>query len=1076
MRSDQDERTSQDIAHMPDFFIERPIFAWVIAILITLGGAIAITQLGVEAYPTIAPPQVSVNATYPGADADTVEKTVTQVIEQQLTGVDHLLYFSSSSSSSGSATITLTFEPGTDADIAAVQTQNRVSLAQPRLPTEVIQQGIPVAKVNPGFLMVGMLKSDDGTMDTYALNNVVATQVLDQVQRIPGVGSAFQFGSEYAMRIWLDPDKLHGYSMSASEALAAVKGQNVQVAAGSVGAEPSAHGTVVTATVRAEGRFSDPAQFENILLRANSDGTTVRLKDVARVEIGPGAYGFALKYNDTSTAGFGVQLLTGANALGVAKAVKAKLAELQPGFPKGVSWFIPYDTSDFVQISIEEVVKTLFEAIVLVFLVMLIFLQDFRITLIPTLVIPVALMGGFLGMWMLGFTINQLSLFGMVLAIGIVVDDAIVVIENVERIMAEEGLSPKEATKKAMGQITGAVIAIAVVLAAVFIPSAMQSGSAGAIYRQFALTIAVSMGFSAFLALAFTPALCASMLKPMHDKRKNIVFRTFNHVFNWTQDQYTGHVRGAVRHSPAWFIVFVGIAALCAFLFTRLPGSFVPEEDQGYLLAIVQLPPGASISRTNEVMEEIRTIGRKNPEIEGVVTVSGFSFVGQGENVGMAFYRLKPWKTRASTSNVLAQQLNGANFMTIKNAQVFVLNLPTIPGLSQFGGFEMYLQDRAGKGHEALIAARNQLLGEAGKSPNLAGVRPNGLEDSAQVKMTVDRVQAQSMGVSLSDVYNAIQLMLAPVYVDDFFHEGRVQRVIMQADAPFRMSPDAVSHFYVPSTLAGTAVGADGTRPMVPLSNVVRTEWTMGSPSLDRYNGYSAIQMNGGPSPGHSSGEAMEAMQAIVDSKDFPQGFSYQWSGQSLQEIISGNQAPLLFGLSILAVFLCLAALYESWSIPFAVMLVVPVGITGALVATLLRHQFDENLNNDIFFKIGLITIIGLAAKNAILIVEFAVQEQRSGRNLATAVVDAARLRLRPILMTSFCFILGVLPLAISSGAGANARHAIGTGVIGGMIFATFLGVLFIPIFYVIVRRLLGDKMESREATLAATTIKHTDE
>ncbi|MBA8883165.1 efflux RND transporter permease subunit [Dokdonella fugitiva] len=1056
---------------MPSFFIERPIFAWVIAILITLGGVIAISQLGVEAYPTIAPPQVAVNAVYPGADASTVEKTVTQVIEQQLTGVDHLLYFSSSSSSSGTASITLTFEPGTNADIAAVQTQNRVSLAQPRLPTEVIQQGITVSKVNPGFLMVGMLKSDDGSMDTYALNNVVATQVLDQIQRIPGVGSAFQFGSEFAMRIWLDPDKLHGYSLSATEVLAAVRGQNVQVAAGSVGAEPSAGGASFTATVRAEGRFSEPEQFANILLRANSDGTTVRLKDVARIEIGPGSYGFALKYNDTSTAGFGVQLLTGANALGVAKAVKAKLAELQPGFPKGVSWFIPYDTSDFIQISIEEVVKTLFEAIVLVFLVMLIFLQNFRITLIPTLVIPVALMGGFLGMWMLGFTINQLSLFGMVLAIGIVVDDAIVVIENVERIMAEEGLSPKEATRKAMGQITGAVIAIAVVLAAVFIPSAMQSGSAGAIYRQFALTIAVSMGFSAFLALAFTPALCASMLKPVHDTKKNLVFRWFNDSFNWTQNLYTGHVRTAVRHAPTWFVVFIAIAVLCGFLFTRLPGSFVPEEDQGYLFAIVQLPPGATIDRTNKVMEQVRSIGRQNPDVEGVVTVSGYSFVGQGENVGMAFYRLKPWKERPHVSSALAQQLNGANFMQIKDAQVFVLNLPTIPGLSQFGGFEMYLQDRSGAGHDALIAARNQLLGAAAKSPLLAGVRPNGLEDSTQIKMTVDRVQAQSMGISLTDVYSAIQLMLAPVYVDDFFHQGRVQRVIMQADAPYRMSPDAVSHFYVPSSLGAAA--ADGTRPMVPLSNVVRTEWSMGSPSLTRYNGYSAIQMNGGPSPGHSSGEAMQAMQDIIGGKDFPSGFSYQWSGQSLQEIISGNQAPLLFALSILVVFLCLAALYESWSIPFAVMLVVPVGITGALVATLMRHTFDANLNNDIFFKIGLITIIGLAAKNAILIVEFAVEEQRAGRKLATAVVDAARLRLRPILMTSFCFILGVLPLAISSGAGANARHAIGTGVIGGMIFATFLGVLFIPIFYVIVRRLLGDTMEPPEETLAATSSPH---
>jgi multidrug efflux pump len=1070
---------------MPSFFIDRPIFAWVIAILITLGGAIAITQLGVEAYPTIAPPQVQVSATYPGADAATVERTVTQVVEQQLTGVDHLLYFNSSSSSNGGMSITLTFEPGTNADIAAVQTQNRVALAQARLPTEVIQQGIVTSKVNPGFLMVGMLKSDDNSKSTYELNNIVAAQVLDQIQRIPGVGNAFEFGSEYAMRIWLDPDKLHGYGMSAAQALAAVRGQNVQVAAGSIGAEPTTPGVGFTATVRAEGRFSTPDQFQNILLRTNNDGTAVRLKDVARVEVGSSGYGFALKYNDTTTSGFGVQLLTGANALGVAKAIKAKLAELQPGFPAGVSWFVPYDTSDFIQISIEEVVKTLFMAIGLVFLVMLMFLQNFRITLIPTLVIPVALMGGFLGMWMLGFTINQLSLFGMVLAIGIVVDDAIVVIENVERIMAEEGLPPKEATRKAMGQITGAVIAIAVVLAAVFIPSAMQAGSAGAIYRQFALTIAVSMGFSAFLALAFTPALCASMLKPHDaDKKKNVVFRSFNSTFAWTQKTYTGNVRSAIRHAPAWMIVFAVIGVLCAFLFTRLPGSFVPEEDQGYLLAIVQLPPGATISRTNAVMEQVRAIGRKNPSVEGVVSVSGFSFVGQGENVGMAFYRLKPWKDRGVNSSDLAQQLNGANFMSIKDAQAFVLNLPTIPGLSQFGGFDMYLQDRGGAGHDALIAARNTLLGKAGEAKDiLAGVRPNGLEDAPQLSMTVDRVQAQSMGVALSDVYSAIQLMLAPVYVDDFFFQGRVLRVVMQADAPYRMNPEAVSHYYLPATPAANKATSTSTAgsntsaataaaSMIPLSNVVRTDWVMGSPSLSRYNGYSAIEMNGGPAPGRSSGEAMAAMQNIV-SQDLPKGFSYEWAGQSLQEIVSGNQAPMLFALSILVVFLCLAALYESWSVPFAVMLVVPIGITGALALTLLRHVFDQNLTNDIYFKIGLITIIGLAAKNAILIVEFAVQEQRAGRPLGTAVVDAARLRLRPILMTSFCFILGVLPLAISSGAGANARHAIGTGVIGGMLFATFIGVLFIPIFYVVIRRLLGDKLESVQETLDATRDEH---
>ncbi len=1067
---------------MPNFFIDRPIFAWVIAILIALGGVISLFSLGIESYPAIAPPQVSVSATYQGADASTVEKTVTQVIEQQLTGVDHLMYFSSTSSSNGSASVTLTFEPGTNPDIAQVQTQNKVSLATPRLPSEVTQQGVVVSKVNAGFLMVGMLKSDDGAYDSYALNNLLASRVLDQIQRIPGVGSAIQFGSEYSMRIWLNADKLHGYSLSAAQVLAAVQSQNVQIAAGSLGAEPATKETGFNATVVAEGRFSTPEQFENIILRANVDGTSVRLKDVARVELGPFSYGHNVHYNSQAVAGFAVQLLTGANALGVTQAVKAKLAELQPTFPPGVSSFIPYDTSEFITISIEEVVQTLLEAIVLVFLVMLVFLQNFRITIIPTLVIPVALMGGFLGMYAVGFTINQLSLFGMVLVIGIVVDDAIVVIENVERIMAEEGLSPKEATRKAMGQISGAVVAIAVVLMAVFIPSALQAGSVGAIYRQFCFTIALSTAFSAFLALGFTPALCASLLKPIHETKKNIVFRKFNSLFDWTQKTYTGHVRGAVRHAGMWMGVFAVIAALCVWRFIELPGSFLPDEDQGYALGIVQLPAGASIERTNRVMEQLDAIARKNPAVDGVVTVAGFSFVGQGENVGLAFFRFKPWSERKANAADLIKQLNGAIFMGIKEAQAFVVNLPTINGLGQFGGFDMYLQDRAGAGHAALVNAQNVLLGKAAaETGTLTGVRPNGLQDTPQLSMKVDRVQAQSMGMSLTDVYTAIQLMLAPVYVNDFFYQGRVLRVNMQADAPFRMSPDDLGRFYVPSKLTGTTPSSSGgsngssaasgssnnssTPAMIPISNVVSSEWTMGSPSLVRYNGYSAIEIVGSQAPGRSTGEAMNAMQDII-KKDLPQGFSFDWAGQSLQEIISGDQAPLLYALSILVVFLCLAALYESWSIPVAVLLVVPLGILGAVLATWAR-----GLNNDVYFKIGIITIIGLAAKNAILIVEFAVAEQRAGRKLGTAVVDAARLRLRPILMTSFAFILGVMPLAISTGAGANARHAIGTGVIGGMLFATFLGVLLIPVFYVSVRRLLGDKLEPAEETLAATTV-----
>jgi len=1044
---------------MPSFFIDRPIFAWVIAILILLGGAFAIKSLGVESYPSIAPPQVVVSASYPGADADTVQKTVTQVIEQQLTGIDHLMYFSSSSSANGGATVTLTFEPGSDADIAQVQTQNKVALATPRLPSEVVAQGVTVTKSNPDFLMFFAIKSDDGRLNSYQLNNLVSQSILDQIARLPGVGSTFQLGSEYAMRIWLNPDKLHGYGMSPAQALSAVQAQNIQVAAGSIGAEPTVPGTGFTATVRAEGRFSTPEQFQNIILRTNSDGTSVRLRDVARVEMGPYSYGQRVVYNGQGVAGVGVQLVDGANALTVADEVKAELAELQPTFPKGVSYFIPYDTTQFIKISIQEVVKTLLIAVALVFLVMLLFLQNVRATLIATLVIPVALMGGFLGMWAVGFSINQLSLFGMVLVIGIVVDDAIVVIENVERIMREDGLEPKEATRKAMQQITGAVVAIAVVLMAVFVPSAMQAGSVGAIYRQFALTIALSTGFSAFLALIFTPALCATMIRAEHAHKKNFVFEWFNRSFDWTRDTYTGHIRSAIRHSGLWMLAFAGIVALCAFMFIKLPTSFVPEEDQGYAFAIVGLPAGATIERTNKVMDQVAGIIRKNPEVDAVFAISGFSFVGTGENTGLAFIRFKPWDQRKASAADLIKRIQGELFGQVNDGFAFVANLPTIRGLGQFGGFDMYLQARAGQGHDALIAARNQLLGDAGKHPEiLAGVRPNGLEDTPQLEMKVDRVQAQSMGLSLDDVYSSIQLMLAPVYVDDFVYGGRVLRVSMQADAAFRAGPDALSHFYVPSGngTPATATTAATTAPMVPLSNVVKTDWTMGSPSLTRFNGYESIEIVGNQAAGKSSGEAMAEMQALVN-KDLP-GYGLAWTGQSLQEIIAGNQAPILVALSLIVVFLCLAALYESWSIPVAVLLVVPLGMTGMLVATWLR-----GLSDDVYFKVGLLTIIGLAAKNAILIVEFAVSEQRAGRPLGTAVVDAARLRLRPILMTSFCFILGVMPLALSTGAGANARHAIGTGVIGGMLFATFLGVLLIPVFYVVVRRALGDKLEDKQ-------------
>jgi multidrug efflux pump len=1034
---------------MPSFFIDRPIFAWVVAILISLGGVLAILNLGVESYPTIAPPSVTVSASYPGASADTTEKTVTQVIEQQLTGIDHLLYFNSSSSANGRSSITLTFETGTNPDIAQVQVQNKVALATPRLPSDVTKQGVVVAKANAGFLMVVALKSDTPNIDRDRLNDIVGSQVLDQISRVPGVGSTQQFGSEYAMRIWLNPDKLQGYGLSASQVLAAIQAQNVQFAAGSLGADPALPGHGFSATVSTEGRFTTPEQFAAIILRANADGTTVTLGDVGRISFGPNGYGFDTQWDGKPIGAFAIQLLPGANALDVATAVRAKMDELAPSFPLGVSWFSPYDSTSFVTISINEVVHTLIEAIILVFLVMLLFLQNIRATIIPTLVIPVALLGTFLGMLVLGFTINQLTLFGMVLAIGIVVDDAIVVIENVERIMTEENLSPKDATRKAMGQITGAIVAITVVLAAVFVPSALQPGATGVIYKQFALTIAVSMGFSAVLALSFTPALCASFLKPEHDKKKNIVYRKFNELFSWVTHTYTGHVGGAVRHAPRWMLAFVLVAVLGGFLYTRLPGSFLPEEDQGYALAVIQLPPGATKQRTSAVMKQMRDVLNKDSAVEGVLQVTGFSFIGSGENAGMAFIKLKDWAKRDVTAAQFIQRANG-EMQQVHDARIFVANIPTVQGLGQFGGFDMYLQDRGGAGRDALTQARNTLLGKASQDKLLTGVRPNSLEDAPQLHLDVDRVQAQSMGLSVGDIYNAISLMLAPVYVNDFTYGGRVKRVIMQADAPYRMGPEALQHIFTP----GPSATGSNTPQMIPLSNVVHTRWDVSSPSLTRYNGYSAVEIVGSPAPGHASGEAMSEMEKIVNN-DLPKGFGFDWTGQSYQEILSGNAATLLMVLSIVIVFLALAALYESWSIPVAVLLVVPLGLLGTVVFTLLR-----GLPDDIYFKIGLITVIGLAAKNAILIVEFAVEQQLAGKTLRDAVVTAARLRLRPILMTSLAFILGVFPLFISSGAGANARHAIGTGVIGGMLFATFLGVLLIPVFYVVVRRLLGDKLD----------------
>lgn len=1030
---------------MSQFFIERPIFAWVIAILITLAGSIAMFNMPVEAYPQIAPPSVRVSASYPGANAEVLENSVTKVIEEQLTGLQGLLYFSSSSSSTGSVSITLNFVNGTDLDIAAVQTQNRVTRAEPRLPEEVRRNGVQVSKSGTGFLMLVALRSTDGSMDSGELNNLMASRVIDPIQRVEGVGSARQFGSAYGMRIWLNPDKLHGYGLSATDVLQAVRAQNVQFAAGSIGGAPSTDEQEFTATVSGESRFSKPEQFANIILRANPDGTHVRVGDVARVELGPSSYGHFNRFNGKPVAGMGVELLPGANALNVAAAVRARMKALAVNFPPGVTWLTPFDSSTFVSISIKGVVKTLFEAVILVFLVMLLFLQNLRATLIPTMVVPVALTGAFAGLFIAGFSINVLTLFGLVLAIGIVVDDAIIVVENVERLMSEEGLSPKEATKKGMTQISGAIVAVTTVLASVFIPSALMSGSVGAIYRQFALTIAISMALSAIMALTFTPALCASMLKP-HRKEPNRFLRWFNDKFDRTTTAYLHHVRRAVHHAPRWMMVFVAVIGLCALLFWRLPTSFLPEEDQGNMMVVVQLPPGATMQRTAEVMTRMSKILRSNPAVDGIMEVGGFSFVGSGENVGMGFVRLKPWDERDQSADEVIQWAN-QHLASIHDARIFAANLPVIRGLGQFGGFDFRLQGASGSGQAELAAAADQLVAAASKEASLANVRINGLEDAPQLQLDVSRLKAQSMGLSVSYIYQTIQLMLAPVYANDFNYLGRVQRVQLQADAPYRMNQDSLQHMYVHSSKGA----------MVPISSVVDSHWTVASPTLARYNGLASIGITGNAAPGYSSGQAMDTMQRLVKEK-LPKGVGYEWSGQSLQEILSGAQAPIVFTLSLLVVFLCLAALYESWTIPLSVLMVVPLGILGALFFTWAR-----GLNDDIYFKVGLIAIIGLAAKNAILIIEFARSEQLDGKGAVAAAIEACRLRFRPVLMTSVAFIFGVMPLALSTGAGANSRHAIGTGVAGGMLVATTLGVLLIPVFYVVVRRMIGDKSDGTE-------------
>ena len=1056
---------------MARFFIDRPIFAWVVSLGILLSGFIALRALPIEQYPEVAPPSLAINVVYPGADAETLEQNVTQVIEQQLNGVEGFLYMSSSSLSNGTASITLTFEAGTDIDIAQTEVQNRLSTVEARLPEEVRRQGITVRQANAGFLLIVALTSETGALDSTDLGNIASTQVIDELRRVTGVGDVTLFGSEYAMRIWLDPDKLASYNLSPSAVVAAIREQNAQTAGGSLGALPLQEGQQITATITTENRFETEDEFRRIILRADGGGASVRLGDVARVEIGAQTYATSTTLDGQPMAGMAVQLATGANALATAEGVKQRMEELGAGLPQDVAWSIPYDTTPFVEVSVEEVVKTLVEAMVLVFLVMFLFLQNWRATLIPTLVVPIALAGACLGLWLFGFSINVLSLFGMVLAIGILVDDAIVVIENVERIMREEGLGPLAATRKAMDQITGAIIGITLVLIAVFVPMAFFPGSTGGIYRQFSVTLAISIFFSAVLALSLTPALCATFLRAQdvqdHDgdadsepdetplpegwrgkvelaRRKGTVFfNRFNQWFARMTEKYGRTNEKILARPMRGLAVFLLLGAITGLLFARLPGGFLPTEDQGYVITVVQSPAGSTQERLDEAIEPVEGFWQSREEVERVVVVRGFSFFGQGQNNAIMFTPLTDWSERGaadSSAEALVGQAMGT-FMGLDNALAFAIQPPAIQSLGQASGFTMKLQDRGGVGREALTDARNQLLGMASQSPLLANIRPEDQPPAPQLHVEVDRVQARAMGLSMTDVNNALSINFGSAYANDFNRQGRVLQVLVQADAPHRMEPEDVLSLRIPNDQGA----------LVPFSSFATAEWTAGPPSLGRYNGYPAMTVSGTAAPGESSGAALDEMERIASQ--LPDGIGFEWTGISYEEKQAGGQIGLLLGLSVVIVFLVLAALYESWSVPFSVLLIVPMGVLGAVIFTMLR-----GLSADIYFNVGLITIIGLAAKNAILIVEFAIEEEAEGKSPLEAVKAAARLRLRPIIMTSLAFILGMVPLVLSSGAGAASRIAVGTGVMGGMIAATAIGIFVIPLLYLLVRTKLGGR------------------
>jgi hydrophobe/amphiphile efflux-1 (HAE1) family protein len=1025
---------------MARFFIDRPIFAWVLAIIVMIGGALSILQLPVSQYPAIAPPAVSVNASYPGASAKTVEETVTQVIEQRMTGLDGLRYMSSSSDATGGASIELTFEPGTDPDIAQVQVQNKLQLAMPQLPQEVQRQGVRVAKSNRNFLLIAAFVSTDGSMQRNDISDYVVSVLQDPLSRVPGVGDIQVFGAQYAMRIWLDPDKLISFGLTPLDVSTAITAQNAQVSAGQFGGAPSVKGQQLNATITAQTRLSTPAQFEEILLRVTPSGAQVRLRDVARVELTGESFEIDSTFNGVPTSGIGIRLAVGANALATAAAVKERLAELQTTFPPGLEVRYPIDTTPFVRISIEEVVITLAEAIGLVFLVMLLFLQSFRATLIPTIAVPVVLLGTFGILSIAGYSVNTLTMFGTVLAIGLLVDDAIVVVENVERLMHDEGLDPKEATRRSMTQITGALVGIALVLSAVFLPMAFFGGSVGVIYRQFAITIVSAMGLSVLVALTLTPAMCATILKAGHKRAKRGPFAWFNKGYDKLERGYARGVKQIVRRKLPAMLVFGALIGALVVSYRKMPTGFLPEEDQGTFNVQVLTPPGSTMEQTKAVMDRVtkHLLETEKDSIESVMAITGFGFGGRGQNSGLAFVRMKPWDERTDAkrkASAVVRRSMGV-YSQWKDAIVFAFAPPAISELGNVAGWQMQLQDRGGLGHERLIEARDQLLGLASKDKRVAKVRQGGLEDRPEYKIDVDQEKAAALGISLADINTTLAATWGGSYVNDFIDQGRTKRVYMQADAQFRMQPDDLGRWYV----------RNRSGEMVPFSAFASGRWLYGSPKLDRFNGFPTIAIQGEAGAGFSSGEAMAAMEELM--KQMPQGIGHQWTGLAYEERQAGSNAWMLYALSLLVVFLCLAALYESWSIPVSVVLVVPLGVLGAVLATIVGKQ-----SNDVYFQVGLLATIGLAAKNAILIVEFAKELVDKGKAPAEAAFEAARLRLRPIIMTSLAFVLGVLPLALANGAGAGAQNAIGYAIIGGVTAATVLGVLLVPVFFVLIVR-----------------------